>query len=120
MKQILFAVIVAVAVSNRASAVAFSSISYDAKSDELVVTLIYSGTNPSHAFSLQWDKCVRHPDGTNDATAQVVDSQERDAVSQDFKKTVRFSLEGLTCRPATVTLRVGPRTYTSVGVPAKH
>jgi hypothetical protein len=64
------------------------------------------------------DECTRHPDGTNDVTAEVIDSQERDEASHDFKKTVHLSLEGLTCRPATVTLRAGPRTYITVRVPA--
>jgi hypothetical protein len=76
------------------------------------------GTNSDHVFSLKWDECTKHPDGTTDVTAEVIDSQERDAASQDFKKTVHLSLEGLTCRPATVTLRAGPRTYLSVRVPA--
>jgi hypothetical protein len=121
MKQIIFAIVGVAAwvvAASQASAYAFGRVTYDAKTDKLVVTMLYSGTNPNHVFTLKWDECTKHPDGTTDVTAEVVDSQERDAASQDFKKTVRLSLEELTCRPATVTLRAGPRTYISVRVPA--
>jgi hypothetical protein len=121
MKRALIAILTvaaSVVAAGFASAEAFGGVSYDAKTDELVVTMLYSGTNPDHVFSLKWDECTRHPDGTTDVTAEVIDSQERDAVSQEFKKTVRLSLQGLTCRPATVTLRAGPHTYISVRVPA--
>lgn len=119
MRRISIAILgVALVAAGRASAEAFGAVTYDAKTDELVVTMLYSGTNSDHVFSLKWDECTKHPDGTNDVTAEVIDSQERDAASQDFKKTVHLSLEGLTCRPATVTLRAAPRTYISVRVPA--
>ncbi len=121
MKKKFFAILgvaASVVAASQASAYAFGQATYDATTDELVVTIFYSGTNPNHVFSLKWDECVRHPDGTAEVTAEVVDSQERDAANQDFKKSVRLGLEGLTCRPATVTLRAGPRTYISVHVPA--
>lgn len=101
-----------------ASAEAFGRAFYDAKSDELIVTMLYSGTNPDHQFSLRWDNCIAHPDGTADVRAQVVDSQERDAARQEFKKTVHFSLKDLPCRPARITLRASPRTYIALQVPA--
>jgi len=100
-----------------ASAEGFGKALYDAKNDELVVTMLYSGTNPDHEFSLRWDDCIAHPDGTTDVRAQVVDSQERDAARQEFKKTVHFSLKDLSCRPARVTLRASPHTYISLEVP---
>jgi hypothetical protein len=100
------------------SAEAFGKVSYDAKTDELVVTILYSGTNADHEFSLQWADCVAHPDGTTDVTAELVDSQERDEARQDFKKTVRLSLAELRCRPARVTLRAAPHTFVSLQVPA--
>ena|ERR1700733_1476437 len=114
----ILGVAASVVAAGHVSAEAFGPVSYDAKTDELVVTMLYSGTNSDHVFSLEWDECTKHPDGTTDVTAEVIDSQERDAASQDFKKTVHLSLKGLTCRPATVTLRAGPRTYISVRVPA--
>lgn len=100
-----------------ASAEVFGPVAYDAKSDELVVTITYSGTNPDHIFSLAWNRCTTHPDGTTDVQAEVIDSQARDAVSRDFTKTVRLSLVGLICRPATVTLHSWPNSFTTVQVP---
>ena len=120
-KRILIAILGAAAsviAAGQASADAFGDVTYDAKTDELVVTLLYSGTNPDHAFSLEWGRCMKHPDGTTDVTGEVIDSQARDAVSQEFQKTVRLSLAGLPCRPATVTLHSLPNARISVPVPA--
>jgi hypothetical protein len=120
MQRILIAILGAASLvaAGQASAEAFGDVIYDANSDELVVTMLYSGTNPDHAFTLEWGKCTKHPDGTTDVTAEVIDSQARDAVSQEFKKTVRLSLAALTCRPATVTLHSWPSSFSSVPVPA--
>jgi len=96
----------------------FGNVAYDPKTDQLIVTMLYSGTNADHDFSLQWDQCKTLPDGSNEVTAEVVDSQARDEARQDFKKTVSLSLDGLPCRPATVTLRATPRSYAAVRVPA--
>lgn len=96
----------------------FGRVIYSPKADELIVTMLYRGTNPDHDFSLRWGECTAHPDGTSDVTAEVLDSQARDAARQDFKKTVHLSLEGLSCRPARVTLRAAPRTYYSLQIPA--
>jgi hypothetical protein len=103
---------------NFSSAEAFGKAVYDSKTDELIVTILYSGTNPNHEFSLRWDPCIAHPDGTTDVRAEVIDSQERDEARQEYKKTVHLSLRDLTCRPARVTLRAGPRTYVALQVPA--
>jgi hypothetical protein len=100
------------------AAEAFGNAEYDAMSDELIVIMLYSGTNPDHQFSLQWDRCIAHPDGTKDVTAQVIDSEERDGASQEFKKSVHFSLKDLPCRPARVTLRASPGSYVALQVPA--
>jgi hypothetical protein len=46
---------------------------------------------------------------------EVLDDQWRDQAQREFKKTVRFSLADMPCRPAKVTLRTAPRfTYTVV------
>jgi hypothetical protein len=104
--------------ANVASAEAFGNAAYDSKTDELIVTILYSGTNPDHEFSLRWDPCIAHPDGTTDVRAQLIDSQERDEARQEYQKTVHLSLRDLACRPARVTLRAGPRTYVALQVPA--
>lgn len=101
-----------------ASAEAFGPVTYDPKSDELIVTITYSGTNPDHTFSLAWNRCTTHPDGTTNVQAEVIDHQARDTVNRDFTKTVRLSLAGLSCRPATVTLHSWPNSFTTVQVPA--
>jgi hypothetical protein len=102
-----------------ASAENFGRISYDAAANQLVVTMLYRGTNPDHDFSLQWGECKMLPDGTNEIVAEVLDSQARDAARQDFRKTVHLSLDGMSnCRPAKLTLRAAPRSYFSMRVPA--
>ena len=99
----------------------FSSAHYDPQTDELVVTMVYGGTSPSHAFSLQWGKCrVLTPgDGEHQISAQILDSQWRDAARRDFTKTVRFSLNGVECRPAEVTLHTAPRFYYRLHIPGR-
>ena len=98
----------------------FSKVYYDASTDELVVTMIYSGTNSDHAFSLHWGPCKEAIDGnTSEVEVEVLDSQWEDPARQDFKKTVRFDLTGLPCRPAKVTLRTAPRFIYSLMIPAR-
>jgi hypothetical protein len=100
-------------------AASFSSAHYDSKTDELVVTLNYGGSNPDHQFSIQWGQC--QPLGDDGAqhqiAAQVLDSQWNDDEQQTFTKTVRFSLAGVSCRPATVTLRTAPRFEYTLHIP---
>ncbi len=96
----------------------FGRVYYDAAADELVVTMLYSGTNPDHDFSLDWGECKTLPDGTTEIEAEVIDSQARDAARQDFRKTVHLGLDGMSCRPAKLTLRAAPRTYFSLRIPA--
>jgi hypothetical protein len=91
-------------------AASFSSAHYDSKTNELVVTLNYGGSNPDHQFAIQWGQCQPlGDDGTqHQIAAQVLDSQWNDDEQQTFTETVRFSLAGVSCRPATVTLRTAP------------
>jgi hypothetical protein len=96
----------------------FGSVYYDAAADQVVVTMLYRGTNPNHDFSLAWGECKTLDDGTNEVVAEVIDSQARDAARQDFRKTVHLSLDGMSCRPAKLTLRATPRTYFSLNIPA--
>ena len=100
-------------------AASFSSVHYDAKTNELVVTLTYGGSNPDHQFSIQWGQCQPlGDDGTqHQIAAEVLDSQWNDDEHQTFTKTVRFSLAGLNCRPATVTLHTAPRFEYTLHIP---
>ena len=100
-------------------AASFSSAHYDSNTNELVVTLTYGGSNPDHQFSIQCGQC--QPLGDDGAqhqiAGQVLDSQWNDDEHQTFTKTVRFSLAGLNCRPATVTLRTAPRFEYTLHIP---
>ncbi|MGA9025563.1 MAG: hypothetical protein WB440_05860 [Steroidobacteraceae bacterium] len=97
----------------------FSEAHYDAAKDQLVITMIYRGTNPDHTFSLQWGKC-RDVAGSSvhEISAEVLDSKFMDAAQTNFKTTTRIDLAGLACRPAKVTLRTAPRFYYTLRIPA--
>jgi hypothetical protein len=96
----------------------FRGVHYDPTTNELVVTMSYDGSNPDHHFSVQWGQCRSAADGGNqEIAAEVLDDQFDDVATQPFTKTVRFSLAGMTCRPAKVTLHCPPRFYTTVMVP---
>jgi hypothetical protein len=97
----------------------FSKAYYDSRVDQLVVSMIYSGTNPKHTFTLQWGQC-QDVNGSNlhEVAVQVLDSQWQDEALRPYKKTVRFSLVGIPCRPAKVTLRTAPRFIYTVLIPA--
>ena len=97
----------------------FSKAYYDSRVDQLVVSMIYSGTNPKHTFTLQWGQC-QDVNGSNlhEVAVQVLDSQWQDEALRPYRKTVRFSLAGIPCRPAKVTLRTAPRFIYSVLIPA--
>ena len=93
---------------------------YDARTDELVLTLAYRGTNPDHQFTLEWDECkTADTPGTYEISARVLDDQWKDRALESFTKTVRFGLHDLRCRPATVTLFTAPNFHISVSVPAR-
>ena len=96
----------------------FQQVAYDPTTDELVVSVIYRGTNPDHEFSLVWGACQTHPDGQREIAGELLDSQARDAARQSYRKTVRISIADLACRPATVTVRTAPRFEFQLRVPA--
>jgi hypothetical protein len=107
----------AVLASGSAGADNFASAHYDARTDQLVVTMIYGGTNPNHTFELQWGECRNRGAGPAEIDAAVIDHQWDDAAKRDYRRTVKFSLEGLHCRPARVTLRTPPRFYYTLLIP---
>ncbi|MDP9008057.1 MAG: hypothetical protein M3N91_05010 [Pseudomonadota bacterium] len=97
----------------------FGSVRYNRQRDQLVVTMIYRGTNPNHNFSLKWGECQANQSaGLPGVTAEILDDQFDDPAEQDFQKTVRFSLAGLPCpRPVSVTLRTAPRFFYTLTIP---
>jgi hypothetical protein len=99
----------------------FSRVYYDASTDELVVRMIYRGTNPDHAFSLQWGPCKTTPDGVpSEIVAEVLDSQWQDKAQRDYRKTFRVKLADVSCRPSKLTLRTAPRFYYTLLIPAEN
>ena len=99
----------------------FGRVRYDAQADQLVVTMIYRGSNPNHAFSLKWGKCQAHQSGAlPGVTLEVLDDQFDDQAQQDYKKTVRLSLAEMPCpRPAKLTLRTAPRFFYTLTIPGR-
>ena len=117
---------VTVAIATAAAAVmaaSFGPVRYDATSDELIVTMIYDGTNPDHHFSIQWGPCRKVEQQDQPAhqliDVSILDDQWNDAATKAYTKTVRVPLAALSCRPATVTLRTAPDFYESLEVPAR-
>jgi hypothetical protein len=106
------------AVSSLARAQTILDAYYSAEQDALVVEIAYQGTNPNHEFSLAWDGCQQAGQGRNVAVGRLIDSQGNDVAKTDFKVRRRFPLAGLACRPAEVTIRLGPVSNTTVSVPA--
>jgi hypothetical protein len=98
----------------------FSKVYYDQNADQLVVTMLYRGTNPDHNFSLKWGECEVSSSGDlPGVTAEVLDDQWQDQAQQSYKKTTRFDLVGMPCsRPVIVTLRSAPRFVYSLTIPA--
>jgi hypothetical protein len=96
----------------------FGKVYYDKNKDQLVLTMLYRGTNPNHKFSLKWGECQADQSGNlPGVTVEVLDDQFDDEEQQDYTKTQRFSLAALTCRPASVTLRSAPRFFYTLTIP---
>jgi hypothetical protein len=108
------------AVPRRAVADNFVEAHYDAATDELVVSLTYTGTNPDHQFNVQWGACADASDnsGVQRVDATIDDDQWRDAARENFQKTIRVSLGQLQCRPAILTLHTAPHYYYTLSIPA--
>lgn len=100
-------------------AATFTGAYFDAGTSEIVVTMLYRGTNPDHQFTVQWGNCSPLGSGGNQfqISGDVQDSQWDDAAQTTYTKTVRFPVANLNCHPATVTLHTAPRFETSVQIP---
>ena len=101
----------ALPMSHPANADNFGPSYYDRASDELVVTILYGGTNPNHKFTLKWGACELDDSGRRMplVNADVIDDQFNDAEKQQYQIVTRFSLADLPCpRPATVTVSTAP------------
>ena len=104
--------------ASAAQAATFSSAHYDSSRNELVVTMIYGGTNPNHQFSAQWGSCrTLGNQGNHQIVADLLDDQWNDAAQQTFTTTVHVSLAGVDCHPALVTLRSAPKYEYTIQIP---
>ena len=100
-----------VAMPRPASADNFGPSSYDRATNELVVTMLYGGTNPNHKFTLKWGVCQIDDSGRRMplVNAEILDDQFNDAEQQQYTIVARFSLANMPCpRPATVTVSTAP------------
>jgi hypothetical protein len=103
-------------------AASFGSVRYDPGSDQLIVTMIYDGTNANHHFSIQWGPCrkLEQPDQPgHQIDVNILDDQWNDAATKTFTETVKVPLATVSCRPATVTLRTAPDFIASLDIPAR-
>jgi hypothetical protein len=110
----LLVIVVAVAMAAATVAMAdyFGPVRYDPNSDQLIVTMIYDGTNPNHHFSIHWDPCRKlHQPGApaHQIAVSIVDNQGDDAAKKSYTKTISVPLAALSCRPARVTLLTAPK-----------
>jgi hypothetical protein len=100
-----------VATSPRASADNFGSSHYDRATNELVVTILYGGTNPNHGFTLKWGSCELDESGHRLplVNGEILDDQFNDAEERQYSTVRRFSLADMPCpRPAIVTVSTAP------------
>src|SRR5258708_12795683 len=80
--------------SESARADNFGHVRYDRRTDRLIVTMVYRGTNPNHNFSLKWGECqTGQAGGLPGVTAQALDDQFNDPQEQDFPKPAPFTLQ---------------------------
>ena len=98
----------------------FAGVVYNATDDELLITMIYRGTNPDHTFSFEWGPCRRRQGRQHEIGVSVRDAQWRDNALRDFSKIVHLSLTKLSCRPAKLTLRTAPHFFYSLDIPATN
>ena len=101
---------------------AFGPVLYDPKRDQIIVTMIYDGTNANHHFTIQWGHCRKLHDQLQGRTRKIInvgilDDQWNDVAKKRYTKIVRVPLAGLSCRPATVTLWTPPNQYTRIAIP---
>ncbi len=93
---------------------------YDRASDQLVVTMLYGGSNPNHTFTIKWGTCEVDDSGRRMplVNADVLDDQFNDIEQQQYKIVVRLSLAGMPCsRPAIVMLSSPPGSSIRLVIP---
>ncbi|MGB6487389.1 MAG: hypothetical protein WBE91_10940 [Steroidobacteraceae bacterium] len=108
------------AMPQSASADNFGPSHYDRATDQLVVTMLYGGSNPNHTFTIKWGTCELDDSGRRMplVNADVLDDQFNDVEQQQYKIVVRLSLAGMPCpRPAIVMLSSPPGSSIRLVIP---
>ena len=100
----------------------FGAVHYDRKGDQLIVTVMYDGTNPNHHFSIHWGRCHKIHDHLHGPARKIIDvgildDQGNDAAMKSYTEIVKVPPAGMSCRPATVTLWAPPDSSTSIDIP---
>lgn len=99
------------------------AVRYDPRQDQLIVTLIYDGTNPNHHFTTQWGRChqIKAPGQPvhRSIALDILDREGNDAAKRRYTQTVTVSLADLSCRPATVTVWTPPGFFKSLYIPKR-
>jgi hypothetical protein len=120
MKCLLPLLLASVLAVSDARADNFKSARFDPQRNQLIVEIVYRGTNPDHTFHLNWGECrpLDQERGMWQVAVDVLDDQWSDAALNDYSRTLKFDLSNLRCRPARVTLRTAPRFYYTLTIPA--
>lgn len=108
------------AVPHPAGADNFGPSHYDQATDQIVVTMLYGGTNPNHTFTIKWGTCEVDDSGRRMplVNADVLDDQFNDVEQQQYTVVVHLSLAGMPCqRPAIVTLSSPPGSSIRLVIP---
>ena len=118
--------VITLALTIAAAAVAkadtFGAVHYDARTNQILVTVHYWGTNPNHHFSIQWGRCRKlrghlHGPAPRAIDLGILDEQGNDAAKKRYTELIKVSLAGMPCRPATVNLWTSPNQSRSIAVP---
>jgi hypothetical protein len=114
----IFVAVLCLAYHAGAAATNFTSVTYDATEDKLVVGIAYRGTHGDHQFSIEWGECRRLDDDRFQTYGLLIDSDPMDHARQEFSKKLEISLTGNSCRPAKITLRTATGFNRSIDIPA--
>jgi hypothetical protein len=120
---LLTAVAIALSIATvTVTAATFGPVRYEPNGDQLIVAMIYDGTNPNHHFAIKWGTCRKGEQLDKPAHqtigVNIVDDDHNDAAKTTYTETIRVPIANLSCRPATVTLWTPPNFSTSVEIPA--
>lgn len=89
--------------------------SYNSQNKVLSLLVAFEGQTPEHQFSLKWGECV-FADNEMSISARLVDHQGYEDAGKTYEQRLAIPLAGLACRPANLTIRLGPRSHATIRV----